>query len=356
VLLKERDWKVIAAADLNGDGKADLLWHNASTGQTAAWLMNGTSVLTWTALSTDPDWQVIDAADFNGDGKADLLWHNDLTGQTIVKLMNGTSSFANASLLTDLNSTINAIADLNGDGKYDLLWYNTSTGKTSAWLMNGTSVVSRTDLFTYPDWKLQCINSTSLSLAMVCDDTALNKTMEIKPATKVLVVNAGADQTITLSASANLSGSVSDDGSNTLTASWSQIGGPGSVTFGNSTKLQTSAAFSLAGTYTLRLTATQGAQSNTDDVVIVVNDVISCGTIVSGSVKILANAIDNVGVVGVQAMLDGTNMGPTLTSAPYSVIWNTKTIPNGCHQISVTAQDAAGNKTTTSLLATVKNP
>jgi hypothetical protein len=27
--------------DLNGDGKSDLLWYNASTGDTAVWLMNG---------------------------------------------------------------------------------------------------------------------------------------------------------------------------------------------------------------------------------------------------------------------------------------------------------------------------
>jgi len=91
-------------------------------------------------------------------------------------------------------------------------------------------------------------------------------------------------------------------------------------------------------------------------VVIVVNDVINCGTIVSGRVRILANATDNVGVIGVQLMLDGANMGPTLTSEPYSVIWNTTAIPNGCHQISVTAQDAAGNEMTTSLLVTVRNP
>ncbi len=86
----------------------------------------------------------------NGDGKADLLWRNGSTGQTSAWLMNGTGISASASLLIDLNLTINAIADLNGDGKYDLLWYNTSTGKTSAWLMNGTSVVSRADLAAAP--------------------------------------------------------------------------------------------------------------------------------------------------------------------------------------------------------------
>jgi len=355
VLLTERDWKIVAAADLNGDGKADLVWHNASAGQTAAWLMNGTSVLTWTVLFTDPDWKVVATADFDGDGKADLLWHNKLTGHTAAWVMNGTSKSTEASLLIDPNSTVNAIGDLNGDGKYDLLWYNAATDQTSAWLMNGIGVTSRVNLTAGTGLKQQCINSTSLTFAMACDDTVLTKATGTAPVNKPPVVNAGADQTITLPATANLSGYASDDSSQTavLTSRWSQVSGPGSVAFSNSTNLQTTAVFPLAGAYTLRLTATRGTLSNADDVVVVVND---CGTVVSGTVKILANASDSVGVAGVQTMVDGKNMGPNLTKAPYSVIWNTTTIPNGCHQITVTAQNAVGTKTTVSLLATVRNP
>ena len=33
-------WHVKAAADFNGDGKADILWQN-DNGQAAIWLMNG---------------------------------------------------------------------------------------------------------------------------------------------------------------------------------------------------------------------------------------------------------------------------------------------------------------------------
>ena len=73
------------------------------------------------------------------------------------------------------------------------------------------------------------------------------------------VVSAGADQTITLPATAALAGSASDDGlptpPGTVTTTWSRVSGPGTVTFGNANALTTTATFSMAGSYTLRLTA-----------------------------------------------------------------------------------------------------
>src|SRR5439155_1110055 len=88
------------------------------------------------------------------------------------------------------------------------------------------------------------------------------------------VVNAGSDQTITLPASASLNGTASDDGlpaGSTLTTTWSKVRGPGNVTFGNLNALTTTANFSAAGTYVLRLTASDGALSSRDDVTIAVN-------------------------------------------------------------------------------------
>ena len=68
---------------------------------------------------------------------------------------------------------------------------------------------------------------------------------------------------------------------------------------------------------------------------------------VSGTfVTVSASASDNVGVVGVQFKLDGSNMGAEHTSAPYNVMWNTTAIANGSHTLSASARDAAGNEST----------
>ena len=76
---------------------------------------------------------------------------------------------------------------------------------------------------------------------------------------------------------------------------------------------------------------------------------------VSGSVTMSAAANDNVGVAGVQFLLDGAPFGAERTSAPYSVAWNTAAGGNGSHTVGATARDAAGNKTTATVTVTVSN-
>jgi hypothetical protein len=88
------------------------------------------------------------------------------------------------------------------------------------------------------------------------------------------VVSAGADRTIRLPGTATLSGSATDDGlpssPGRVTTSWSQVSGPGTVTFGNSFAANSTAAFSEAGTYVLRLSANDGSIKVSDEVSIVV--------------------------------------------------------------------------------------
>jgi hypothetical protein len=105
-------------------------------------------------------------------------------------------------------------------------------------------------------------------------------------------VNAGADQSVTLPASASLSGTVTDDGlpnpPATLTRTWSKLSGPGTVTFGNASAAATTASFSLAGVYVLRLTASDSALSSSDDVQVTA----STGTPSSLKIQYLASSIN----------------------------------------------------------------
>jgi len=88
-------------------------------------------------------------------------------------------------------------------------------------------------------------------------------------------VNAGPDATIQMGESAFLDGTVTDDGlpSGTLTCQWTKVSGPGGVSFGNASSPDTTATFSKAGTYVLRLTASDGALSSYDEVTVTVTEV-----------------------------------------------------------------------------------
>ena len=69
----------------------------------------------------------------------------------------------------------------------------------------------------------------------------------------------------------------------------------------------------------------------------------SAGSTVSGTVTIAATASDNVGVAGVQFLLDNTPLGAEDTTSPYSISWNTTTAANGTHTLTALARDVNGN-------------
>ena len=49
---------------------------------------------------------------------------------------------------------------------------------------------------------------------------------------------------------------------------------------------------------------------------------------VAGTIAVTASASDDVAVAGVQFQLDGANLGSEITTAPYTVNWNTTQASN----------------------------
>ncbi len=89
------------------------------------------------------------------------------------------------------------------------------------------------------------------------------------------VVDAGPDAVVTLpTSSVALDGTVSDDGlpeNSQLSVTWSHVGGTGTgtVSFGDANAIDTTATFSAdAGSYILRLTATDGELTTSDEMIV----------------------------------------------------------------------------------------
>jgi phosphatidylserine/phosphatidylglycerophosphate/cardiolipin synthase-like enzyme len=142
-------WKIRGVGDTNGDRLADLVWQNQADGALAVWFMSGTRVIATQHLSipriASRSWQIRALGDTNGDGRADIVWHNGATGELALWFLNGSLVTATHRLsiraVPDLNWRVAGAQDVNGDGMADLLWQH-SGGALASWFLNGTTVVA----------------------------------------------------------------------------------------------------------------------------------------------------------------------------------------------------------------------
>ncbi len=137
------DPQAIAVADLNGDGKQDLVVANCFSNTVSVLLGKGDGTFTPAPGSPIPVGACPDAValtDLNGDGKQDLVVanYNDYTVSVFLGNGNGTftpkagSPFAAGSTPSDL-----AVGDVTGDGKKDIVVTNKATNTVSVLAGNG---------------------------------------------------------------------------------------------------------------------------------------------------------------------------------------------------------------------------
>ncbi len=148
----------VTTADVNGDGKPDLIVANFDD-STISVLLNTTvpgantpSFATQQTFAAGSGPISITAAEINGDGKRDLIVTN-FNGNAVSVLLNTTApgattvSFAaKQTFATGTNPFSVAVADVNGDGKPDLIVTNTTSNSVSV-LLNTTAPGAATPSF-----------------------------------------------------------------------------------------------------------------------------------------------------------------------------------------------------------------
>jgi len=138
---------VVVAADLNGDGKPDLVANNSDnvltvlTNDGSGLFLNSATVTTGPAGSLTFD---VVAVDVNGDGRLDLVCANYLTDTLAVFTNSATGiHFYSALVLAAGSRPIwVAAADMNGDGKPDLITANYNANSVTVCTNNGSGVFS----------------------------------------------------------------------------------------------------------------------------------------------------------------------------------------------------------------------
>ena len=148
----------VVAADLNGDGRPDLIVAN-SLDDTVSVLLNTTAPGATTAsfaaqqtFATGSDPVSVTAADLNGDGRPDLIVAN-FGSNTVSVLLNTTApgattpSFAAQQTFATGSAPSSVMAaDVNGDGRPDLIVANAHSDTVSV-LLNTTAPGATTPSF-----------------------------------------------------------------------------------------------------------------------------------------------------------------------------------------------------------------
>ena len=154
------------------------------------------------------------------------------------------------------------------------------TGTTFAWMKisgpgtvtfdNATALSTGAVFSAIGTYVLRCTESGAATPIVL--ELTVNAGIVVNVANIGTWVYAGGDASVTLPANATLDGTVTDDARPAppaaITTVWSKTSGPGNVAFGNATAIDTTAAITIPGSYTLRLTADDGAVRTFDEVAI----------------------------------------------------------------------------------------
>ncbi len=146
----------VAVADFNGDGKVDLVSADSHDGTLTTLTNDGNGGFGYNATYTVgkfPLWVI--TADMNGDGWPDLICANQGENSLSILTNNGSGGFGFYAKPTTGSSPLAVVAaDVNGDGKIDLISADSADSKLSIFTNNGAgglALASRpaVDLFAY---------------------------------------------------------------------------------------------------------------------------------------------------------------------------------------------------------------
>jgi RHS repeat-associated protein len=160
-----------------------------------------------------------------------------------------------------------------------------------------------------------------------------------------------------------LQGVVSDDGltgGGTQFTNWTQISGPGTVTFGNSQQTNSTASFSANGIYVLQLAASDGQYTNVSQVTIALNPTLSVSLTaptdgstytVPTNILLQATASSTSGNVTQVLFYANSTLIGSVSNAPFSLNWKSVTSGN----LALTAVAVSDDANNQSLASTPVN-
>ncbi len=143
----------------NFDTKPQIIWYNTQTGETQLWRMNNNKIGSRLVVFGEdgkqafvgPPYSIVGSGDFDGDGRDDIVWHNADRGEVRIWFMNDGRIVSQRSVLEESGQVFGSgrrwvivgTNDFNRDGMADILWHHGNTGTTQIFYMEGSKIRSR---------------------------------------------------------------------------------------------------------------------------------------------------------------------------------------------------------------------
>lgn len=141
-------WTLVGSGDFDGDRRADIvLWH-AGSRVLAVWISDGRGFEAGQAVmpGAPAPWRPELLADLDGNGRPEILWRDEATGHLdswkVAWQGDGRLAVEAADPLqpsgpVDVNWRVRAADDFDGDGYEDLLLQNRDSERAVIWFMRG---------------------------------------------------------------------------------------------------------------------------------------------------------------------------------------------------------------------------
>ncbi len=146
-------WDVQAVGDLDGDGFADLVWRyvvsdSPDTGVSYIWFTAGAPATSGTNVTqvrkrggAPLDWKLLGAQDLNGDGAADMLYLSPANQlKALMATPNRTCANLNAGTVPPGHNVLK-FADFSGNGRGDILIQEVATGIVKLQMLNANGLI-----------------------------------------------------------------------------------------------------------------------------------------------------------------------------------------------------------------------
>lgn len=128
------------SGDWSGDGAVQLTFVDSTSGRAHAWTLRDCERAARRdfEMPGDPAWTLAGTSDLTGDGKADLLWRNARTGDVRLSAMADGATMGEQLLtptIAESDWRIAGTGDFDEDGAADIVWQRVSTGHAAIWFM-----------------------------------------------------------------------------------------------------------------------------------------------------------------------------------------------------------------------------